>query len=223
MNPLGKVITGTAAAALAGGIGYYLYERNTEQPSYQLILMDGRFEIRDYPKLLVAETVSPGSRNGALNNGFQKLAAYIFAKSRGGDKIPMTAPVVQDREKIPMTAPVMQDEAGQDGWRTRFIMPASYHRETLPQPPEGVTISELPSRRVAVIRFSGRADDDAVAQMESTLRNWMSSRALHASAPAEYAFYNSPFIPGPLRRNEVLIPIQLGSAIQPPRRPATLP
>ena len=207
VKTLGKAIAGAGAAALAGGLGYYLYERNTEQPKYQLILQDGGFEIRQYPALLVAETITTGSRDQALNRGFRALAAYIFAKSRGGEKISMTAPVIQDRKKISMTAPVLQDEAANGAWRTRFVMPSRYTIATLPKPPAGITISETPARRLAVARFSGRADDATIAAHESKLRKWMSEHQLQAGGPAEYAFYNSPFIPPFLRRNEILIPV----------------
>lgn len=207
VNVLGKTLLGLGAITLAGGLGYYLYERNTEQPNYRLILRDGPFEVRQYPKMLVAETITSGSREEALNSGFRELANYIFAKSRGGEKIPMTAPVIQDRENISMTAPVLQDRAEHRGWRTRFIMPARYTRATLPPPVRGVSISETPARRLAAVRFSGRADDAAIADHESELRRWMSARGLQPSGPAEYAFYNSPFIPPLARRNEILIPV----------------
>ncbi len=207
VNALGKTVLGLGLVSLAGGLGYYLYERNTEQPDYRLILRDGPFEVRKYPGMLVAETVTIGSRDEALNRGFRELANYIFAKSRGGEKISMTAPVIQDRQKIAMTAPVLQDEVEHGAWRTRFVMPARYTRATLPRPPEGVTISETPARRMAAVRFSGRADDASIAEHESELRRWILARDLEASGPAEYAFYNSPFIPPFLRRNEILIPV----------------
>ena len=208
MNALGKTIFGIGAVSLAGAFGYYLYERDTEQPNFRLILKDGPFEVRQYPRMLVAETITTGSRDEALNRGFRKLADYIFAKSRGGEKIAMTAPVIQDREKIAMTAPVLQNRAAeQDGWRTRFVMPAGYTRETLPQPPDGVSICDTPGRRLAVLRFSGRADDSAIADQEAELRRWISAHKLQSDGPGEYAFYNSPFIPSFLRRNEILIQV----------------
>lgn len=208
VNSLGKTVVGLGVVSLAAGLGYYVYERNTEQPNYQMILKDGRFEIRQYPRMMVAETITSGSRDEALNRGFRTLADYIFAKSRGGEKISMTAPVIQNREKIAMTAPVLQDQAGeQDDWRTRFVMPARYTRETLPPPPKGVSISETSARRVATIRFNGRADDEAIAHHESELKKWISGHDLQTAGPAEYAFYNSPFIPPLLRRNEILIPL----------------
>ena len=132
------------------------------------------------------------------------LADYIFAKNRAGEGIAMTAPVLSERDtKIAMTAPVTSERTG-DTWRTRFVMPANYTRETLPPPGPGVTITTVPARRVAVYRFSGVATDAALAKAEAALRAWLTSKSLRAGA-VTYAFYNSPFMPGPLRRNEVMI------------------
>lgn len=207
MNILGKVALAIAAAAVAGAFGYYMFERNTEQPNYDLLMADGSFEVREYPPLLVAESFQSGPRKDALNRGFRELAAYIFAKSRGGEKISMTAPVVQSREQIAMTPPVVQDQSESGTWRTRFIMPAKYSRATLPSPPEGVSIAEVPSRRIAAIKFSGGGEDTALIDHEAALRRWMSANGLQPVGEAEYAFYNSPFIPNFMRRNEILIAI----------------
>ena len=137
LNGLGKTIVGLGAVSLAGALGYYLYERNTEQANYQVVVAHGAFEVRQYPSMLFAEAITSGSRKEALNSGFRKLANYIFAKSRGGEKASMTASPSEDREKISMTAPVLQDQSKPGAWRTRFVMPARYTRATLPQPPDG--------------------------------------------------------------------------------------
>lgn len=210
MNILGKAVLAVGAVTVVSGLGYYLYERNTEQPNYRLLLADGSFELREYPPLVVAESFQSGPRKDALNRGFRQLAGYIFAKSRGGERISMTAPVVQDREQIAMTAPVVQDQSDSGTWRTRFIMPARYSRATLPQPPDGVSIAEIPSRRIAAIKFSGSGEDSALAAREAELRHWMAANGLRAVGGAEYAFYNSPFIPTFMRRNEILIAIAGG-------------
>lgn len=207
MGALSKAAMAAGLVVLAGGIGYYLYERNTEQPPFRVSLDDGPFQLREYPPLLVAETVQPGARSEALNRGFRKLAEYIFANSRGGEKISMTAPVIEMRDRIPMTAPVIQDDAKNGNWRTRFVMPAKYTRETLPEPPQGVLITEIPARKVAVARFNGSSEDSALAVHEAELIRWMARHKLRALGEAEYAFYNSPFIPAFLRRNEILIPV----------------
>ena len=84
-------------------------------------------------------------------------------------------------------------------------MPARYSRATLPPPGPGVVLTELPARTIAAVRFAGRAGDALLARQEEALRGWLRARGRAAAGPSEHAFYNSPMIPGPLRRNEVLI------------------
>jgi hypothetical protein len=198
-----------ATALVGGAVGYWLNERNTEQPEYRLVRKDDAFELRDYPALLTATVTLTGGRENALNRGFRRLAGYIFAKDRPGEQIAMTAPVMQDKDrKIAMTAPVLQDAADDpESWRVRFVMPGEYTRETLPEPPAGIEIAEIPRRRVAAIRFSGSANDRALRRREDELRRCLEAEGLQPVGGFEYAFYNSPFIPPFLRRNEVLVPV----------------
>ncbi len=58
----------------------------------------------------------------------------------------------------------------------------------------------------AVPLSCGRFDGTAIAQ-EDRLRGWLARRGDVSEAEPEYAFYNSPIIPGPLRRNEVWLPL----------------
>ncbi|MEG3165832.1 heme-binding protein [Sphingomonas sp. PB2P19] len=178
------------ATAVTGGLG--LYERNLEQPVYSVIEQDGAFELRDYAAVLVAETAVTGQRSSALSAGFNRLAGYIF-----GNK----------QEKIAMTAPVFSD--GANGvWRTRFVMPGRFTAATLPDMPDGVTAAELPARRMAALRFSGLGGDAKLAEQEARLRTWLTGRGLDATGDAVVAFYNSPFVAPPFRRNEVMIMVK---------------
>lgn len=182
-------------ALLAGAGAYALFVRNeraSEQPPYRVVESDGAIEIRDYPEILVAETLDPGTRGAALDRGFKKLADYIFAKRRDG-------------EKIAMTAPVLSGPASPTRWRTRFVMPSKYRAETLPAPNPGVEIATIPARRVAALRFNGKPDDAILARREADLRAWLAARGHKSDGPVEFAFYNSPFVPGSMRRNEVMI------------------
>lgn len=182
-------------ALVVAGAAYAVFvrkEKASEQPPYRIVERDGAIEIRDYPELLVAETDAPGTRRAALDRGFGALADYIFAKRRGGEKIAMTAPV--------LSAPI-----GPSGWRTRFVMPAEYRPATLPPPDPGVAIQLLPARRVAAIRFNGKPDDAVLARREADLRAWLKARGFAADGAVEHAFYNSPFVPAAMRRNEVLV------------------
>ena len=69
--------------------------------------------------------------------------------------------------------------------------------------PETIELVELPARKVAVVTFAGRATDALLAEQEDRLRGWLAKRGERSNGEPEYAFYNSPMIPGPLRRNEV--------------------
>jgi hypothetical protein len=187
--------------------------QNVEQPEYALVSRDGDFEVRDYPPLVIAEVIRQGDREQGLRAGFGPLARYIFARERGGERIAMTAPVQQQAvggdEPIAMTAPVTQQPLGEGEWAVRFIMPSAYRIEDLPEPaPGNVRLYEVPARRLAAVRFSGRADDGLIAEQEQRLGEWMAGRGLAPAGAPVYAYYNDPLTPGFLRRNEVLIPVE---------------
>ena len=183
--------------------------QNVETPEYRVVEQEGPFEIRDYPPLVVAEVTVRGERRKALSAGFSPLANYIFAKERAGDRVSMTAPVIQQRaEPIAMTVPVTQSQDAEGVWTVRFIMPASYGLKDLPTPAGAeVRLRELPARRVAAVRFNGRTTDESIAVQEDALREWIDARGLCPAAQPVYAYYNDPFTPGFLRRNEVMIEV----------------
>ena len=197
----------TLLAVAAGG--WVLVVNNVEQPVYEVVQHDGPVEVRRYPALVVAEVKCGGARREAVSAGFRPLASYIFAKDRAGASISMTAPVTQKREKIAMTAPVTQmrvEEGGSESWIVNFIMPSEYKLEDLPQPAKkDVTLKELPASRRAAIKFSGVATDELIAEKETRLIQWISEKGFKAVGNPIYAYYNDPFTPGPLRRNEVML------------------
>ena len=185
-----------AGVLAALGAGYFLYrERSVEKPNYRVIEEDGDFEVREYPELLVAETVVQGDRDHGLDQGFARLADYIFARHRDGKKVAMTAPV--------LSAP-----AADSGWTTRFVMPAHYTSDSLPAPDEDISITIVPPRRVAALRFAGAPDNETLKAREAQLESWVGAKKFRPTGRVERAYYNSPRIPGPLRRTEVLIPIE---------------
>ncbi len=200
---------GALVIAALGGAALWIYVMSTvEQPSYRVIVADGPIELREYPASIVAEVTRQGPRQRAVSAGFGPLASYIFAKERAGDKIAMTAPVTQQRETIAMTAPVTQSADESGAWTVRFIMPSKYTTETLPQPANpDVRIVSVPAARRAAIRFSGYATDASIAEQEAKLVRWLETRNLKPAGGATYAYYNDPFIPGPLRRNEVMFDV----------------
>jgi DNA gyrase inhibitor GyrI len=189
------VVSGIGLVAAWIGVAWMV-----ETPPYEVAEKDGKLELRDYPALRVAEITRRGSRQEAVRAGFSPLAGYIFARDREGDSISMTAPVTQ----VP---------AEDDTWTVQFIMPSAYALDSLPQPASGdIHLKEWPARRMAAIRFSGVATDDTVSAAEARLRAWLGERGIEPTEAPIYAYYNDPFTPGFLRRNEVLIPVGAGPA-----------
>lgn len=204
----GRQVAGAAAvvagvAAIGAGI-FFAKEKSTPRPDYDTLTEDGDFSIRHYPSLLVAETVVTGvtDRKQAQDQAFHILADYIFAKSRDGEKIAMTAPVLCDRVE---TGETLSDVSA--GWRMRFVMPEGYTRETLPPAPDNITIVEMPERRIGAVSFSGLWSDANFEEEEAALRAWLNDRGEANPGRVEYALYDAPMIPGPLRLNEILIPL----------------
>lgn len=186
---------GVGLLAVAGA-GYMFYrEKSVEKPKYEPSEADGSFELREYPELLVAEAVAGGDRSAALDKGFGQLADYIFAKSRDG-------------AKVAMTAPVLSSAAAGGKWATRFVMPSKFTKDTLPETGADVAIKTIPARKVAVFQFGGVTEEDVLSANEQELRDWVGAKKFEAAGEPERAFYNSPFTPGPLRRTEIWLPIR---------------
>lgn len=180
-----------AAAAVALGLFWFIQTRNVEVARYDVVEADGAIEIRDYPALIVAEVERTGSRDQAVRAGFGPLARYIFAREREGDKIAMTAPVTQKAEG--------------ERWTIQFIMPSGYGMARLPRPAgPDVRLRETPPARRAAIRFSGWWSDELFAAKDKALKQWLDGRGLATKGTPTFAYYNDPFTPGFLRRNEIL-------------------
>jgi len=58
----------------------------------------GECQIRQYDKLLIAQTQTKGSYKVSGNEAFKRLAGYIFGGNQLKDKIAMTVPVYQQEK-----------------------------------------------------------------------------------------------------------------------------
>ena len=203
LAPIGFVLLGAAGAAVA-----------VEEPEYRIEREYGSFEVRVYSPAIVAETVVTGSFGAGTNEGFRRLAGYIFGANRGGRKIAMTAPVGAEPArgapgtKIAMTTPVGAEKST-DGWTVTFTMPSSLTMASLPVPDDArVRLREVPARRVAAVRFSGTWGAEHFEDAARKLVTDAKAEGLEpADAPPVFARYNPPWTPWFLRRNEVLIPL----------------
>ena len=115
----------------------------------------------------------------------------------------MTAPVITS-QKIPMTAPVVSDAGS-----ISFVMPAGMKREETPDPLDSrVRIVTIPERDIAVIRFSGYAPPADVDAATSRLQAGLKNEGIVTTGQPFMMRYDSPWIPGFLRRNEVGVVVQ---------------
>ena len=183
-----------------------------EEPKYALVRSTPDFELRQYEPYAVVETTANGELDAARNAGFERLFKYISGSNRAQQKIEMTVPVVvkpADGEKIEMTAPVVTRPAGGAGILMQFVLPARFDSSKAPQPtdPE-VRIRDVGSQSIAARRFSGRPDASNYRENEAKLLAALQDAGLVATDVPRFAFYNPPFTPWFMRRNEVLVPVE---------------
>ena len=183
-----------------------------EQPSFEVIGEVGPIEIRHYgPRLAAEADMGPGSGIEAEQEAaFMTLAAFIFGQNRQGPAVAMTAPVSVEKVTAPiaMTAPVAM-EPGERGRVMRFFMPAEYTLETLPRPGDNrVRVVTVPAQTLAVLRFSGEADDEQVAEQKVELLAGLAGSSWEPVGEPGFFGYDPPMTPAELRRNEVLVEVE---------------
>jgi hypothetical protein len=159
----------------------------TEQPDYKLLAKDGKFEIREYPSLSVVRTASG-------DGDFMRLFRYI-----SGDNVA--------EQKIAMTSPVLVQHEGEKTGMS-FILPREVAAAGVPDPQdEAVAVDTLEARRFAVYRFSGGRNQRNEDRATMALAGWLAKSQLIPSGPPVFAYYDPPWIPTFLRRNEVMLEV----------------
>ena len=183
--------------------------RNTEQAAYEVIFRQDEVEIRNYKELIIAETEIDADYNNSGSIGFNRLAGYIFGRNIQKQQIPMTSPVYREAvsEKIAMTAPVIQQKTNQK-WSMAFVMPAEYSLATLPEPLDPmVVIKQIPSKKVAVLVYSGSLNAERITNKSQQLLSWLKANQYTPLSIARSAAYDPPWTIPTLRRNEIHIDI----------------
>lgn len=187
-----------------------------EEIQYNVVKKDGDIEIRQYAPVIIAEVTVEGSRSEAPSAAFRILFDYISGNNVAAAKIPMTAPVSQKAfsqkksQKIPMTAPVTQEQIEPDIWKIAFYMPADMTLKNAPKPnSDKVTIKEVIFGKMVALQFSGRWSDKNIETHDGKLQSYMQDNNIAFNQNDRIlAFYNPPFTPWFLRRNEVLYPVK---------------
>ncbi len=193
------------------------FASRVEQAEYSVVESRNGYEVREYPAHIVAQTTVTGSYGASMNSGFSIVAGYIFGKNTKKESIAMTAPVVAENvskssgkvsESIAMTAPVMVTK-GSEAQTISFGMPRSHTLESLPTPTDPrVKIVTIPTKKYAVITFSGYRSDARVKNKQDQLLALLARDGVVAEGTTSYAGYNAPGTPPWMMRNEVLVEVK---------------
>jgi DNA gyrase inhibitor GyrI len=168
-----------------------------ETAPYTMLQKEGPVEIRDYPPLTIVSASAPidADRDGR----FMKLFGYISGKN-------------EKQEKIEMTTPVFMDQAGGQS-KMSFVVPAKVAAAGAPgSGADDIMVGTRPPGRYAVLRFNGLQRKANEQKALAELRQWLAIQKLTPIGEPVFAYYNSPWTPGFLRRNEVMLPLPMPAA-----------
>jgi len=183
-----------AIAIPAGAAAWWLWSTSraaTRSPRYTVVRRVGSVEIRDYPALTV---VNAPMTNGAMNTGFRTLFRYITGANDRFEKIPMTTPVLV--------------ETSAESKTMGFIMPGDATPSTIPKSSDRtVSVTWITPTRFAVLRFPGERTAENEAKAAATLAGFLTPEQRAQAGDPIIAYYDPPWTPVFLRRNEVLIPL----------------
>ena len=160
-----------------------------ESAPYKIVLSRGEFELRDYPAITVVETAMAGE-NG--EGSFGRLFGFLSGRNA-------------DQKKIAMTTPVFMAE-GEAGRTMAFVLPADLKAGAVPKPADGsLVVRDVPAGRFAVLRFSGNRGHQRETENLEKLNSWMVQQAVRSSVAPVYGYFDPPWTPSFLRRNEVML------------------
>jgi len=161
-----------------------------EQPEYELKEKEGKFELRRYKDARILSTTT-----SEFNNAFSVLSSYIFGKNK-------------EKEKIAMTSPVLTEMQNEDTMRMSFFLPKKYDDKEIPTPySDEIEFSTQKGRDVALIRFHGFMSEKKREKYLDKLLGILEKKAIQTKGSAFYMNYSDPFVPPPLRINEIGIEI----------------
>ena len=163
-----------------------------EERPHKVIIKDSNIEIRKYSKVVAIQVRTTGLRNDAASDAFRILVKYIKGEN-------------SKNQKISMTSPVAQAKSNDNEWLTSFYLPSSVTTKQAPTPNNpNITLLDLNNTTMAAIRFSGRSTPKNLNDHQNKLINYLKKNNIQFKPDPIYAFYNPPFVPWFLRRNEIL-------------------
>ncbi len=159
----------------------YASSKKVERQKFDLIKDENGFEVRFYPKAIMASvsSVKHGNEKNA-NQNFGRLASYIFGGNKEDKKIAMTAPVYMERNT----------EAN----KMSFVLPSGYNMNDLPHPNDStITLHYSDEGYYAALRFGGFASEHKIAIKENELKELLKKAGYETVGNFNYLGYNAPW------------------------------
>lgn len=187
--PQWTLLCGVVLVTLVGA-GCSLTRAGYQSPKYSLKEKLGEVEVREYPELVLAETPSRLSSEGR-DGGFMRLFRFI---SKGNARA----------QALPMTTPVFYRGVG-EAQSMAFVMETGASLEGVPAPlDEAVKLKRRDAGTFAVLRLRKGRSERARAEALEKMREKLSDSAWREEGNPEFAFYDPPWIPSFLERNELV-------------------
>ena len=160
---------------------------------YSVLETKPGFEVRDYEPHTIVVKPMAGDMGSASYSAFGYLAGYIGGENESGQKIAMTAPVLQQKRG--------------SGFDVSFVMP--HDLKNAPNPVRsGMRVEKVEGKLMAAKRFSGSASDALFERKGQELIPQAAKAGYKVMGEVLYARYSGPWTPPSLRRNEVLVEIE---------------
>lgn len=165
------------------------------QPEYELIEKDGKIEIREYSKYVIAKTSIKQIEMNQNNNMFRTLASYIFGSNSKNQSIPMTAPVIT--------------QITNTNYDMIFFMLDAQKPEDLPTPnDQRISLEQMEIGKTISISFGMWATEKRIQNYKEKLDKYINQKKIQVQSPLMVAQYNSPWALPPFRKNELLYTIE---------------
>jgi hypothetical protein len=188
-----SLIGGGVAAAVIAAFRWQLQRWFTDEPAYVVERRIGDLEIRRYAPRIEAHTrLTVPDFETAIDEGFRRLAKYIFGDNDAKRSIAMTTPVI--------TTPRATTHS------VAFVMPPDCTLSSLPRPADArIKLVEVPVRRVAAMRFHGRYTDAVMLEQTRRLHELITTADLETKGQPMFAGFDPPTTLPWLRRTEMWI------------------
>jgi hypothetical protein len=168
----------------------------TEEQPYTVLTTHDGFEVRHYPDHVLVQVDVTGDFMRAGNIAFGPLVSYISGNNARG-------------QKIAMTAPVLQETHSEESHTVSFVLPAGMSIADVPVPHNArVSTVHVAEHNVAAVKFGGGWNGDRFQENGELLLKKVHRAGLTPVGNVYYARFDPPWKPWFLKRNEALVALE---------------